>query len=121
MTHTSQAASPARRAPVARRARWCLVVAAVVTVAALQPAAAATPDWMRGAQEQLEPNNLTRPPGISVERCANVVRRETGGRVLSAAPVERSGEAGCEVRVLVDGKRVRSLFVDSRGNIRSSN
>lgn len=78
----------------------------------------AAPDWRRGVQEALEPNTLVRPQGISVERCANIVRRETGGRVLSATPSERGGQRGCDVRVLVDGKRVRNVFVDGNGRVR---
>jgi hypothetical protein len=41
--------------------------------------------------------------------------------VLSATPAERGGQRGYEVRVLVDGKRVKSVFVDSEGRIRSRN
>ncbi len=92
---------------------------ALLAAAVLLPGlAVAAPDWRRGVQEALEPNKLVQPPSISVERCANIVRQETGGRVLSASPSERSGQRGCDVRVLVDGKRVRSVFVDSNGRIR---
>ena len=80
--------------------------------------AAAAPDWRRGVQEQLEPNTLVRPPGITLEQAANEVRRHTGGRVLSASPAERGGQRGYEVRVLLDGKRVKSYFVDGRGRVR---
>ena len=79
---------------------------------------AASPDWRRSAQEQLEPNTLVRP-GITLEQAANEVRRQTGGRVLSASPSERGGQRGYEVRVLVDGKRVKSYFVDAQGRVRS--
>jgi len=96
----------------ARRRGW---VALVLLGALLPGLGAAAPDWRR---PELEPQNLVRPPGISVERCANIVRRETGGRVLSASPAERGGQRGCEVRVLVDGKRVKSLFVDREGRVR---
>ncbi|MDZ7670685.1 MAG: PepSY domain-containing protein [Gammaproteobacteria bacterium] len=81
--------------------------------------AAAAPDWRRSAQEQLEPNTLVRPPGISLEQAANKVRRQTGGRVLSASPTERSGQRGYEVRVLLEGKRVKNYFVDADGRVRS--
>lgn len=100
-----------------RRAVSGVVVA--MLLAAAGPAVAA-PDWMRGAQEQLEPNSLVdQPPGISLEQAANMVRRQTGGRVLSASPSERGGRRGYEVRVLVDGKRVKSFFVDGSGRVRS--
>ncbi|MFU8815475.1 MAG: PepSY domain-containing protein [Pseudomonadales bacterium] len=75
--------------------------------------------WMRGAPSQVEPQNLYKPPGITLEQATNMVRRETGGRVLSATPVERGGQRGYEIRVLIDGKRVKDFFVDSDGRIRS--
>lgn len=96
------------------------LLGALVVLGLLAPGAAlAAPDWARGAQEQLEPNNLTRPPGITLEQAANMVRRQTGGRVLSASPSSRGGNQGYEVRVLEDGKRVKSYFVDGDGRIRS--
>src|SRR5690606_37842523 len=71
--------------------------------------AVAAPDWRRSMQEQLEPNSLVENlPGISLEQAANKVRRETGGRVLSASPIDRGGQRGYEIRVLLDGKRVKS-------------
>jgi len=115
----SRIPQPASRRPRARRARrgrvTALLLAVLLPGGLLHGIAAAAPDWR---QPELEPQNLVRPPGISVERCANIVRRETGGRVLSASPAERGGQRGCEVRVLVDGKRVKSLFVDSEGRVR---
>jgi hypothetical protein len=97
-----------------------LPIALLLAVLALpQPLEAAAPDWRRSVQEQLEPNTLVRPPGISLEQAANEVRRQTGGRVLSASPSERGGQRGYEVRVLVEGKRVKSYFVDGQGRIRS--
>jgi hypothetical protein len=80
--------------------------------------AAAAPAWAR-PQNPLEPQTLVRPPGITLEQAANAVRRETGGRVLSAAPVDRGGQRGYEVRVLIDGKRVKNVYVDGDGRIRS--
>lgn len=71
------------------------------------------------AETELKPHTLVEPPGISLEQATNIVRRQTGGRVLSAAPAGRGGNRGYEVRVLVDGKRVTTVFVDSRGNLRS--
>ena len=106
----SRIPDPASRRP--RRHGW---VTLLLLGCVLPGLANAAPDWRR---PELEPQNLVRPSGISVERCANIVRRETGGRVLSASPAERGGQRGCEVRVLVDGKRVKSLFVDSEGRVR---
>ena len=97
-----------------------LVLACLLAAAPwLAPDALAAPSWARGAPAQLEPQNLVKPPGITLEQAANRVRRETGGRVLSASPSERGGRAGYEIRVLVDGKRVKNVFVDGDGRIRS--
>lgn len=105
----------------ARAGRRRVAGAAVLLLALLVPPspAEAAPDWRRGVQEQLEPNTLVRPPGITLEQAANKVRRETGGRVLSASPSDRGGQRGYEIRVLVDGKRVKSYFVDSQGRVRA--
>ena len=43
----------------------------------------------------------------------------TGGRVLSATPVTKGGERGYNVRVLVDGKRVKQYYVDAEGRMSS--
>ena len=69
------------------------------------------------AQQSRDSFNYTRSSGISVEQAAAMVRRETGGRVLSANPVKKGGQRGFEVRVLIDGKRVRQYYVDSEGRM----
>ena len=116
--HRQAAALGVRPAPPARRGagRVGLLLLAALLLPGL---AAAAPDWRRGVQEQLEPNTLVRPSGITLEQAANEVRRQTGGRVLSATPSERGGQRGYEVRVLVEGKRVKSYFVDGQGRIRA--
>ena len=47
----------------------------------------------------------------------DLVRRETGGRVLSAKPVNKQGRRGYNVRVLLDGKRVKQYYVDAQGRM----
>jgi len=90
----------------------------LLTILAMAPDAIGAPDWRRGVQEQLE-NQLVRPSGITLEQAANKVRRQTGGRVLSASPSERGDREGYEIRVLLEGKRVKSYFVDGQGRISS--
>jgi hypothetical protein len=70
-------------------------------------------------QSLVESQNLADPSGISMEQAAASVQRATGGRVLSTAPAQRGGGAGYDVRVLIDGKRVKNVFVDERGNVRA--
>ena len=70
--------------------------------------------------QQPQPQNFAKPVGgISLEQAADTVRRQTGGRVLSATPVSKGGERGYNVRVLVDGKRVKQYYVDSEGRMSS--
>ena len=63
-----------------------------------------------------QPAQFAAPPAISLEQAADQVRRETGGRVLSATPAEKGGKRGYSVRVLLDGKRVKKVFVDAHAS-----
>jgi hypothetical protein len=107
--------------PTTRRWAPAWLLLAALGLAAWTGTAAAAPGWMSSGQNPVEPQTLVRPSGITRDQAANMVRRETGGRVLSATPAEYGGQRGYEVRVLVDGKRVKSVFVDSEGRIRSRN
>ena len=62
------------------------------------------------------PAQFSAPTAISLEQAAGKVRRETGGRVLSATPTEKAGRRGYSVRVLLDGKRVKKVFVDAHAS-----
>jgi hypothetical protein len=55
--------------------------------------------------------------GISADQAASIVKRAYDGRVVS---VKQEGN-GYKVRVLLDGGRVKTVSVDSRGNLRESN
>jgi hypothetical protein len=101
-------------------ARWLLPALLIQCVAG--PAFAASP-FFRGpipeAQPLVQPQSLVQPAGVSREDAAGLVQRQTGGRVLSTTPAQRGGANGYDVRVLVDGKRVKDVFVDDRGNVRA--
>ena len=72
------------------------------------------------AGQQAQPNHYAAPVGgITLEQAADKVRRKTGGRVLSATPVENGRGRGYNVRVLVDGKRVKQYYVDAEGRMSS--
>jgi len=72
------------------------------------------------AGQQAQPQNFAKPVGgVTLEQAAAMVRRQTGGRVLSATPVNKNGERGYNVRVLVDGKRVKQYYVDAEGRMSS--
>jgi hypothetical protein len=101
-------------------ARWLLP--ALLIQFAAGTAFAASP-FFQGpipeGQPLVQPQNLVQPAGVSREDAAGVVQRQTGGRVLSTTPAQRGGTNGYDVRVLVDGKRVKDVFVDDRGNVRA--
>jgi hypothetical protein len=93
-----------------RRRFWCLWIALAL--------AASSPAVLYAGQQ--EPSYYAKPAGgISLEQAADTVRRQTGGRVLSATPVKKGAERGYNVRVLVDGKRVKQYYVDSEGRMSS--
>lgn len=70
--------------------------------------------------QQGQPSYYAKPTGgITLEQAADTVRRQTGGRILSATPENKGGQRGYTVRVLVDGKRVKQYYVDSEGRMSS--
>lgn len=52
-------------------------------------------------------------PSFSAAEAASRVRRLHGGRVLSVSPSRRGDSLGYRVRVLVDGGRVKTVYVES--------
>lgn len=66
-------------------------------------------------QSLVEPARIA--PQLTQDEAALAVQQQTGGRVLSTVPGYRGDATGYEVRVLVDGKRVRTVFVDGQGNL----
>ena len=88
----------------------CLIAAALVVLPAISVPAAAAPATQQSY-------NYTKSSGISVEQAAAMVRRETGGRVLSANPTKKNGQRGYDIRVLVDGKRIKQYYVDDQGRM----
>jgi hypothetical protein len=109
--------------------KWLLwsVLALPLALGVSAPAALAANQALNGGSvlgtlvaQQAQPNHYAAPVGgITLEQAADKVRRKTGGRVLSATPVEKGGRRGYNVRVLVDGKRVKQYYVDSEGRMSS--
>ena len=105
---------------ISRAAARSLLPALLIQIVA-SSAFAASP-FFRGPLPEVQPvqpQSLVQPAGVSREDAAGVVQRQTGGRVLSTTPAQRGGANGYDVRVLVDGKRVKDVFVDDRGNVRA--
>lgn len=88
--------------------KWLLCLAVLVPLGSL----AASERFDKG----VKPNHFVHSSGMSLEQAADKVRRETGGRVLSAAPAQQGGQRGYNVRVLLDGKRVKNVFVDAQAS-----
>jgi len=82
----------------------------------------AQPSWSASAlwDPQLKQNSLAPDTGRrtdAVDQAIRLVRKKTGGRVLAATAVDRPGRKGVNVRILLDGERVSTLFVNSDGRI----
>ncbi len=56
--------------------------------------------------------------GVSAQQAAAIVSRAYGGRVVSVKSQVSNGEPFYKVRVLLDGGRVKTVTVDSRGHLR---
>jgi len=57
---------------------------------------------------------LAEKAGISMQQATAIVRRATGGRVVSASPTKKGGY---KVRVVLDGGRVKTYKVDRNGRM----
>ncbi len=55
---------------------------------------------------------------ISLQEATAIARRHTGGRVLSANPMQKRLGTEYRVRMLVDGERVVTVTVDPQGRVR---
>ena len=72
-------------------------------------AAPAAPPWHdRGAM------TLARAAGKSLDQAVAQVRRETGGRILSARTVQRDGRKMHRIKVLTRDRKVRIIYVDAK-------
>ncbi len=96
---------------VASRSKWLLWLVLVLPIYA--PVVSA--ELFDNAELK---SQFSAPAAITLEQAAEMVRRDTGGRVLSATPSEQGGRRGYDIRVLLDGKRVKKVFVDARGGRR---
>ncbi len=99
--------------------KWLLWLVLVLPTSLLSSTPASGAGEWPVASQLIFQQGFTENTGVSVEQAAAMVRRAYGGRVLSASPVNRGGKRGVEVRVLIEGVRVKTVFVDSRGGIRA--
>lgn len=112
-------ATPARRyngahesgCVIVKRASRVLRLALVCVLLTTAGAASA------GVQGRVDHVVMAKSDAISLEEATDIVRRAYGGRVLSATPVNKNGKRGYQIRVLLDGGRVKTVFVDSNGSV----
>lgn len=63
----------------------------------------AAPAWQRGGEWRPASE---RASGISLDRAADQVRRQTGGRILSAETVDKNGQQVHRIKVLTPDHKV---------------
>jgi uncharacterized membrane protein YkoI len=85
-------------------------------LAGLLAAAAALPAQAR--REGRAPPDGARHERSTLDEAVSNVRRDTGGRVLSARKRGRDGDAGYRIKVLLPDATVRSFDVEARGRER---
>lgn len=75
----------------------------------------AAPDWL---SQNLRAEDLSREGGssargLSLDEAVAQIRRDTGGRVLSAETIQRDGRPVHRIKVLTPANRVRVYHVDA--------
>ena len=68
------------------------------------------------AEREPAQRTLAPQPSVSQDRALDLVREAVDGRVLSVIPIE-GGRRGYEVRVLLEGGRIQTIRVNSRGRL----
>jgi uncharacterized membrane protein YkoI len=91
------------------------VAVALAALLAAGPAGAVEP-WLASAMDLLEGQGGA--PALSLNDAASRAQRTFGGQVISITPAEQDGRRGWRVKILLDGGRVKTVFVDARtGNV----
>jgi uncharacterized membrane protein YkoI len=88
-----------------------IFVLLLFTAAGVQAAPAAS-GWLDAASGQLM---LARASGKSLDQAVAQVRRQTGGRILSAETVKRNGRTVHRIKVLTRDNKVRIVHIDANG------
>ena len=68
-------------------------------------------------KDKSDVSHLVPPSGVTIDQAVARARSAYGGRVLSVTEVERSGTDGFEIRLLIEGGRVKTVFVDELGRM----
>lgn len=89
-----------------------LTAALLILLAFASAAATAAPNWHRydGLQQVAKKSS-----GISLDQAAEQVRKQTGGRILSAETVTRNGRTVHRIKVLTPKHRVIIREINANG------
>lgn len=79
-----------------------LTIALLILLAVGANTASAAPAWQQGSRHHV----AERTSGISLDRAADQVRRQTGGRILSAETVTKNGRQVHRIKVLTPDHKV---------------
>jgi uncharacterized membrane protein YkoI len=83
----------------------------------LAGAALAEPRWMKVDKQSFIPkqdrSSASRSTRIDLEDAISQVRRETGGRILSASTIRKNGRNVHRIKVLTSDNRVRIINVNA--------
>jgi len=92
------------------------VLPGILLIMALHPALADTPRWSQGLRHpDMSESRGISTGGVSLEQAVKRVRRDSGGRILSAQTVREEGRQVHRIKVLTREGRVRVYTVDARG------
>jgi uncharacterized membrane protein YkoI len=81
-------------------------------------AGASTHPGVALARERAPSRQAEASGGLSLDDAVRQVRRETGGRVLSADAIEDRGRAAYRIKVLLPSGHVRVMVIDAQSGAR---
>jgi uncharacterized membrane protein YkoI len=88
-----------------------LTTALLILLALGVNAATAAPAWHGGGLQRVAEQS----PGISLDQAAEQVRRQTGGRILSAETVSKDGRQVHRIKVLTPDHKVVIREINAGG------
>lgn len=97
-----------------RKTFMVCLLAGLLVWTSIVPVAARRDDRHDDRSDRSAPRETARRDGISLDEAVARVRRETGGRVLSAEARDRHGDTTYRIKVLLPNGAVRVVNVDAR-------
>lgn len=97
-----------------RKTFMACLLAGLITLASTGMVEARRDDWRDDRPDRSSRQETSRRDGISLDEAVARVRRESGGRVLSAEARDRRGDTTYRIKVLLPNGAVRVYNVDAR-------